>query len=79
MITSSLAIDQSANDSVACHWPTLRSRLLAQWHKLSIQELNDIGPQRHRLALLVQAKYGIAWQLVENYIRNMERSLPAAA
>lgn len=64
-------------EDICCHWPSLQALLIAQWHKLSWQELTETGPQRQRIALLVEQKYGIAAPLVENYIRNIERTLPA--
>ena len=67
------------NDIIDCHWPTLRTMLLMQWRKLSAKELNEAGPKRRRIAMLVQKKYGVAWQLVENYLFNIERSLPTTA
>lgn len=64
------------NETVDCHWPSLRKELLAQWKKLTPQELDDTGRKRHSIALLIQQKHGVSWQLVENYLRNIERSLP---
>ncbi len=59
-----------------CSWMPLRAQLLLQWSHLASWELDEIGPNRHELALLIQRKYGIASQLVENYLRNYERTAP---
>lgn len=63
-------------DMVDCHWPALRKQLLSQWKKITPQDLDEVGPKRHALALLIQQKHGVAWQLVENYLMSIERSLP---
>ncbi len=64
------------NDMIDCHWPSLRKELLGQWKKLTPEELDEAGPRRHAIALLIQQKHGVAWQLVENYLMSVERSLP---
>lgn len=64
------------NDLVNCHWPSLRDQLLSHWKKVTKQELDEVGPKRHGLALLIQQKHGVDWQLVENYLNSIERSLP---
>ena len=73
----------AANDAypgtgrVRCSWEPLKAQLLEQWDRLSPGELEEAGPYRARLALLIQRKYGIASGLVENYLRNFERTMPA--
>ncbi len=64
------------HDSVDCHWPSLKKHLLGQWKKVSQAELDEVGPKRHGLAMLIQKKYGVSWQLVEDYLANIERTLP---
>jgi hypothetical protein len=34
---------------------------------------------KRRIALLIQRKYGIYYQLTENYLSNLERTLPRFA
>ena len=61
---------------VRCSWAPLRAQLLLQWNRLTGWDLDQAGPDRGRLAQLIQRKYGIASELVENYLRNFERTLP---
>lgn len=64
-------------DILQCDWGSLRQQLLAQWSRLTGKDIDTAGPNRHNLATLVQRKYGIEARLVENYLRNLERTLPA--
>lgn len=61
---------------IACRWEALRAQVLLQWNRLTSREVDEAGPDRHRLGLLIQNKYGVAHELVENYLRNFERTLP---
>ena len=63
-------------DRIDCHWPTLRREVLSQWKKLTPEDLDETGPKRHLIALLIQQKHGVDWQLVENYLVSIERTLP---
>lgn len=63
-------------DYVQCNWPLLCGQMLLQWKKLSRADLDETGRKRRDIALLIQQKYGIASELVENYLRNLERCLP---
>lgn len=64
-------------DILQCDWGILRQQLLTQWSRLTGKDIDSAGPSRHNLAALVQRKYGIEARLVENYLRNLERTLPA--
>jgi len=64
---------------VSYDWRALRTQLLEQWGDLTAMELDSTGADRHKIALLVECKYGIASKMVENYLRNFERTLPLAA
>jgi len=63
-------------DAISCNWQILRDQLLAQWRKISARELDTAGPDRYRIAHLIERKYGISACLVENYLRNFERTMP---
>lgn len=63
---------------IRCGWNVLRAQLLLQWARLSARDLDEVGPHRRNLARLIQRRYGIAAELVENYLRNVERALSAA-
>jgi hypothetical protein len=66
----------SNDNAVTCSWPILCNQLLQQWTRLSRSELESTGHDRHRIARLIQAKYGIPISMAENYLRNFERTLP---
>lgn len=61
-----------------CDWQLLRFQLLSQWKKISDLELDSVGPNRKRLARLIERKYGIAARLAEHYLWHFERTLPQA-
>ncbi len=65
-----------APPEIVCDWPALRNQLLMQWRNLTGSEIDRAGPNRHRLALLIQRKNGIPADMVENYLHNFERTLP---
>lgn len=65
--------------SITCNWVALREQLLQQWTRLSRVELEKTGPDRHNIAELISRKYGIACNLIENYLRNFERTMPLPA
>lgn len=68
----------TASDNINCSWRTFCALLMMQWKKLKQFELEQTGRSRHRIALLMQQKYGMAHELAENYLRNFERTLPLA-
>jgi hypothetical protein len=69
---------ESASPMITCDWEALRSQLILQWPQISPKDLEKTGPDRHRIALLIERKYGVSSQMVENYIRNFERTIPMA-
>lgn len=66
------------DDRILCGWTPLKTQLLTQWNRLTRQELDEAGPHRRRIAAVVQRRYAIEAKLVENYLRNFERTLPMA-
>jgi hypothetical protein len=64
--------------TISCAWPPLRAQLLQQWSRLTPEEIDEAGPDRHKLALLLQLRCGVDSDLAENYLRNFERTLPLA-
>lgn len=64
---------------VSCDWQALKAQLLAQWNRLTDGELDRTGRDFCQIALLVERKYGIRYQMVENYLRNFERTMPLVA
>jgi hypothetical protein len=65
--------------AISCDWAMLQAQLLEQWNRLTARELDKTGRDRHLIALLIERRYGIRYQLVENYLRNFERTMPLAA
>ena len=61
---------------MACDWQALCAQLLQQWNLLTPKDLMAIGPSRTHIAALVSRKYGVNAVLVENYLSNLERTLP---
>lgn len=61
---------------ISCDWPTLRTQLLLQWPRLTMEELDRTKQNRHQVALLVEQKYNIAPEMVDNYLCNYERTMP---
>ncbi len=68
----------SPTGAITCDWSMLRHQLLAQWRRITARELDRAGPNRYRIADLIESKYGIDSVLAENYLRNFERTLPIA-
>jgi len=64
---------------ISCDWEVLQTQLLEQWPRLTANELDKTGQDRRRIALLVERKYGIHYQAVENYLCNFERTMPLVA
>src|SRR5689334_14753447 len=61
---------------ISCNWQALRAQLLLQWGKLTPRALDKAGPDRHRIAELIEHEYGVAADMIENYLRNFERTMP---
>lgn len=74
--SSSSADAAAANSVLLCNWQIMRAQLLKQWTLLNTGELNAIGPNCRRIAQLIARKYAIAPVVVENYLRNFERTIP---
>lgn len=68
--------DSPGETHIRCRWEPFRAQILLQWNRLSAREVDEAGPDRNKLAVLIQNKYGVAYELVENYLRNFERTLP---
>lgn len=65
------------NDNVmSCDRQALSEQLLAQWHGITREELESTHYDRHEVALLIERKGGVSCALVENYLSNLERTLP---
>lgn len=67
---------QREDTRIRCDWAELRTQLLQQWTNIPVEELDRAGPDRRRIARLVARIYHIATDMVENYLLNVERTLP---
>lgn len=65
-------------DPIRCNWLSLRSYLTDHWKNISAKELDQAGPSRKKIVFLFGKKYGFGSQMAENYLRNIERTLPLA-
>lgn len=70
---------ENDNSAIDCNWQALRKQLLEQWTRLAKKEIDKAGPNRHRLAVLIEQKYGVSQEMIENYLRNFERTMPLMA
>ena len=61
---------------IACNRRVLCELLLQQWNRLTKYELEKTRYIKHQIALLIERKYGINHILTENYLSNLERTLP---
>lgn len=73
------AVPEYHSSKISCHWKELRSQLMNQWSRLSEEDLRKTGPDRHQIAELISARYGISPEMVENYLNNFERTMPLGA
>ena len=65
-----------ADEIISCDWQAISAQLLNQWKKISKTDLEKTLHNRHRIAMLVEEKYGVHATLTENYLKNLERTLP---
>jgi hypothetical protein len=63
-------------DSILSQWRLVRNQLLAQWRRLSMKELEETGPDGHRIAQLVASKYNISSEMVESYLHSFAETIP---
>ena len=66
-------------DQIEGQWKEFTGGIKEKWGKLTDDELTTIGGKRDRLAGLLQKKYGMAKDKVEEEIADFERSLDDAA
>jgi uncharacterized protein YjbJ (UPF0337 family) len=57
------------------NWDQIEGGVKEKWGKLTDDELTQIGGKRDRLAGLIQQKYGLAKEAVEDQIAKFEASL----
>lgn len=65
----------SRHDYVHCAWRPFKQELLIQWRKLNEEDLQETGRNRRLIARIIERKYGVAWQLAEHYLANLESNL----
>jgi uncharacterized protein YjbJ (UPF0337 family) len=62
-------------DQIEGQWKELAGGVKEKWGKLTDDELTEVGGKRDRLAGLIQKKYGLAKEAVEDEITKFESSL----
>lgn len=62
-------------DQIEGKWKELTGGVKEHWGKLTDDELTEIGGKRDKLAGILQTKYGLAKEAVEDQITKFERSL----
>lgn len=63
------------HDYIDCAWRPFKQELLIQWRKLNEDDLAEAGRNRRSLARIIEQKYGVAWELAETYLANLESNL----
>lgn len=69
---------KASEEPMRCNVNALTCLLLKQWNKLTRHELERTRFIKERLALLIEQKYGVNATLAENYLTNIERTLPVS-
>jgi len=77
--TPTYTISQAASNIPACNTDSLKAVLLNQWKRITPRELEETGYIKSKIAFLIECKYGIHSRLTENYLSNIERTLPLHA
>jgi len=67
-----------ADQPMRCSRKIIRDLLLVQWKRLTFKEIEATHYSKSKIALLIESKYGIHWRFTENYLSNIERTLPLA-
>ena len=62
-------------EQIEGNWKQFKGGVKEQWGKLTDDELTRIGGKRDKLAGLLQEKYGLAKEAVEDEISDFERRL----
>ena len=62
-----------------CDHQEIKSLLMQQWKELTEDEIEATEYSKHKLAVLIESHYGIHNRLAENYLNNLERTLPLAS
>lgn len=73
------APSRRANTVMTCNHQEVRALLLQQWKELTAAEIEATGYSKEKLAQLIERHYGIHHRLGENYLSNLERTLPMTA
>jgi len=55
---------------------TIKALLMQQWSGLTEEEIEATEYKKSELAMLLEDRYSIHHQLAENYLNNLERTLP---
>lgn len=59
-----------------CNRAALAELIQNQWKRITRERMEHARYGKHALARLIEEEYGIHYTLAENYLSNLERSLP---
>jgi len=59
-----------------CNRAALADLLVRQWKRLTREQIESTRYNKHALARLIEGEYDIHHTIAENYLGNLERSLP---
>lgn len=62
-------------DQIEGKWKELAGGIKAHWGRITDDELTEIAGQRDKLAGIIQNKYGLAKDAVEEQISTFQKSL----
>lgn len=66
------------DEPIKCDHHEVKALLMQQWKDLTDDQIESTGYGKHKLAVLIEKQYGIHNRLAENYLSNLERTLPLA-
>ncbi|HBO70716.1 MAG TPA: hypothetical protein DD658_11615 [Deltaproteobacteria bacterium] len=66
-------------DSVAGNWKQYKAKIREKWSFLTDEELDEVGGKRDRFVEMVERKYGLTRDRVEQAIEEFLKELDKAA
>ncbi len=61
---------------VHCNRNAIKELLMQQWRSLTQEDIEATHYRKAELAELIERRYGIHHRLAENYLNNLQRTLP---
>ena len=60
---------------IASRWGEVRTKVLEQWDKLSMEDLDTIAGKRDQLIGVLQRRYGATREAIEAQVKEFEQRL----